>query len=219
MFCVLIIAYTWIISQWSVFNEVSEAVPGVRLCLMVMLVTFTSMTIIRFVCAFTYDRRLDSLRFCILIIHSIVEYICAAFGWNLINSPEFILESKDKQKVVFIKVFELIIWLPICGIVFLFMLLLFLICLMTYHAYGVRENERQRLRHIPFVQDYIDRLSRNPTAEEATGQCAICFDKFQTNDDVAELTCSGRHIFHVSCLKRWVQERTVCPMCREEIGL
>lgn len=35
--------------------------------------------------------------------------------------------------------------------------------------------------------------------------CAICITAFGSDDDVTELTCSDKHIFHTECLKPWLE--------------
>lgn len=47
--------------------------------------------------------------------------------------------------------------------------------------------------------------------------CSICIMELEKGDRVGALPC--RHVFHVSCLKPWLQQNNVCPMCkREEIA-
>ncbi|KAL0385461.1 UNVERIFIED_CONTAM: E3 ubiquitin-protein ligase RING1-like [Sesamum radiatum] len=44
--------------------------------------------------------------------------------------------------------------------------------------------------------------------------CSICLEGFD-NSDGARLPCS--HMFHESCILRWLQENHVCPLCRHEL--
>ena len=37
--------------------------------------------------------------------------------------------------------------------------------------------------------------------------CCFCLEVFTDSDDVTELKCDSRHIFHTSCLKNWVAKR------------
>lgn len=47
----------------------------------------------------------------------------------------------------------------------------------------------------------------------------ICLEDFSETDgkQVAELSCSNKHIFHVDCLKDWLVKNDTCPMCREPV--
>ena len=49
--------------------------------------------------------------------------------------------------------------------------------------------------------------------------CAICLGEFADNKDakIAEVKCTGKHIFHVACLEEWIKKNDICPLCREPI--
>lgn len=44
--------------------------------------------------------------------------------------------------------------------------------------------------------------------------CCFCLEVFAEIDDVTELKCDSRHIFHTSCLRTWVAKSQSCPVCR-----
>ena len=48
-------------------------------------------------------------------------------------------------------------------------------------------------------------------------QCAICCEAFDDEDEVTELKCDKRHIFHTKCLKPWLEKELSCPICRAKI--
>ena len=41
--------------------------------------------------------------------------------------------------------------------------------------------------------------------------CTICFVPLEEGDRIGDLTCD--HIYHVECLKGWVQRKNKCPLC------
>ncbi|GLT78205.1 hypothetical protein SLA2020_497470 [Shorea laevis] len=44
--------------------------------------------------------------------------------------------------------------------------------------------------------------------------CAVCLDDFEDDDEIRRLT-NCRHIFHRSCLDRWMgYHQKTCPLCR-----
>ncbi|XP_059661826.1 brassinosteroid-responsive RING protein 1-like [Cornus florida] len=44
--------------------------------------------------------------------------------------------------------------------------------------------------------------------------CAVCLYEFESGDEVRQLT-NCRHIFHRSCLDRWMDhDQNTCPLCR-----
>ena len=44
--------------------------------------------------------------------------------------------------------------------------------------------------------------------------CVICFAPFENGDRVGRLPCT--HIFHVDCLKVWLQRKNSCPLCQTQ---
>jgi hypothetical protein len=55
---------------------------------------------------------------------------------------------------------------------------------------------------------------------EDTLECVICLNEFKDGDDVIQLKCSKKHIFHVDCLSEWIKSdhnMHGCPMCRAKI--
>ena len=57
--------------------------------------------------------------------------------------------------------------------------------------------------------------------KERSDQCLICFDKFDSDDNVCVLKCKGRHIYHKNCIYKWwttktqKSENVFCPTCKE----
>ena len=45
-------------------------------------------------------------------------------------------------------------------------------------------------------------------------QCAICSDEIKINTNIIKLKCN--HIFHEFCIKIWLKENYICPICRNE---
>jgi len=43
--------------------------------------------------------------------------------------------------------------------------------------------------------------------------CTICFGPIEDGNRVGQLPCE--HIFHVECLKEWLQRRNCCPLCMQ----
>ena len=59
-------------------------------------------------------------------------------------------------------------------------------------------------------------LSFNSSVRKAV-QCSICLEEFgpASAKELCEVACSGRHIFHVSCITDWAYKgHNDCPMCR-----
>ncbi len=46
-------------------------------------------------------------------------------------------------------------------------------------------------------------------------QCIICLNTFKIGEKKSTLPCL--HNFHYNCLKKWVYEKRLCPLCKTEI--
>jgi hypothetical protein len=50
--------------------------------------------------------------------------------------------------------------------------------------------------------------------------CAICIERLDKNLVVIDNCITGKkcgHIFHESCIREWLNERRICPLCLEEV--
>uniref|UniRef100_A0A4W4H061 RING-type domain-containing protein n=1 Tax=Electrophorus electricus TaxID=8005 RepID=A0A4W4H061_ELEEL len=45
--------------------------------------------------------------------------------------------------------------------------------------------------------------------------CAVCLEEFRARDELGVCPCS--HTFHKKCLLKWLEIRSVCPMCNKPI--
>ena len=46
-------------------------------------------------------------------------------------------------------------------------------------------------------------------------KCVICLNGYKIGEKECTLPCM--HIFHYNCLKHWMYEQRVCPICKREI--
>lgn len=46
-------------------------------------------------------------------------------------------------------------------------------------------------------------------------ECPICYCPIMTDDEASVTPCN--HAFHTECLVRWMEEKLICPLCRETI--
>jgi hypothetical protein len=49
-----------------------------------------------------------------------------------------------------------------------------------------------------------------------TGTCSICIDEWAVKDELAKLSCG--HVFHSTCIQRWVVRSASCPECRSNVA-
>ncbi|KAK7337049.1 hypothetical protein VNO77_17607 [Canavalia gladiata] len=53
--------------------------------------------------------------------------------------------------------------------------------------------------------------SSEPSQDEGT--CVICLEEYKNMDDVGTLKTCG-HDYHVSCIKKWLSVKKLCPVCK-----
>ena len=44
--------------------------------------------------------------------------------------------------------------------------------------------------------------------------CIICFEDFEREKEVIQLSCNKNHIYHQKCLFEWLGKNKTCPLCR-----
>ncbi|KAG6600727.1 putative RING-H2 finger protein ATL19, partial [Cucurbita argyrosperma subsp. sororia] len=47
--------------------------------------------------------------------------------------------------------------------------------------------------------------------------CAICLEEFENGED-CQIFVVCKHIFHYSCIQRWLRRNMTCPICRSPIA-
>jgi hypothetical protein len=53
---------------------------------------------------------------------------------------------------------------------------------------------------------------------EDTYSCSICQNEQEEEEEEKEMvTTKCNHVFHSTCLKKWVLIKTICPMCRASL--
>lgn len=74
---------------------------------------------------------------------------------------------------------------------------------------GLDKNDLDKLR----VAIYTDFEDRDGSDRD---MCSVCFEKFIDSDMCRELTC--KHLYHQTCIDKWLGGHITCPICREECG-
>ncbi|KAG2408173.1 E3 ubiquitin-protein [Vigna angularis] len=56
-------------------------------------------------------------------------------------------------------------------------------------------------------------LSEN-LGDQESDICIICQDEYKNKEEIGILQCG--HEYHGECIKRWLHEKNVCPMCKSK---
>ena len=71
---------------------------------------------------------------------------------------------------------------------------------LDYHIINKNKNKTYNLKKV-FI------LNKNKK------ECNICLDYI--NDNACKLNC--KHLFHINCIKKWININASCPICRKKI--
>ena len=47
--------------------------------------------------------------------------------------------------------------------------------------------------------------------------CIVCYADFKDEDQLSELACDDRHIFHTECIQKWLETDLRCPICKKDV--
>ena len=88
-------------------------------------------------------------------------------------------------------------------------------CFLAYRESTADEREKRNMLNNLMCIDYDVDLFRCSLQD-----CSICSYSFQQSDQQKKITplpCNKMHIFHTSCIKPWLQQKSKCPICRTPI--
>ncbi len=73
----------------------------------------------------------------------------------------------------------------------------------------------------PTKQSIIERLPvERITSKHISDsvECSVCKEAFTEGEpDVVRLPCNALHLFHMPCIKPWLEQHNTCPVCRYEL--
>ena len=78
----------------------------------------------------------------------------------------------------------------------------------------IRENRDNNINNGPlsFPEIVIDDINK---LDDSNKSCVICLEEFHSREKVTALPCF--HYFHTNCIKKWIQKKTFCPVCKFEL--
>ena len=89
-----------------------------------------------------------------------------------------------------------------------------------YNDFANRVNPdlMKKIETVILEKKNIDKYA--PIAEENEREiCSICMIPFEIKDTIRVLPCNNKHIFHKTCIDKWLSHNKACPTCRKEITL
>ena len=74
-----------------------------------------------------------------------------------------------------------------------------------------KKDEKNKYDHLE--EKEIDENLMKVIKEEI---CLICLQNYNNQDKIISLTCT--HFFHASCIKKWLEMKNICPLCKKFIS-
>jgi len=93
----------------------------------------------------------------------------------------------------------------------------------VYILYNILKERKKLLENIKKINSILKEINYEDYTKtygrDYMDICVICSENFKNGDKVIVLPCNNHHIFHGSCIRAWIQNKTICPMCRKDLNL
>lgn len=53
----------------------------------------------------------------------------------------------------------------------------------------------------------------NKTNVNYNCRCCVCLGEFEIKEELLQVI-SCKHVFHINCIRHWLQSHSTCPLCR-----
>jgi hypothetical protein len=74
------------------------------------------------------------------------------------------------------------------------------------------------IEQVTLDDENIDKIVPFLPEEKERDVCCICMLPFQVCETIRLMPCNRKHIFHKSCIDKWLSHNKACPTCRKEIN-
>ena len=78
-----------------------------------------------------------------------------------------------------------------------------------------RELARLQQNQNNYLNNYDEGKSKILEMVEIGEECSICLEQFSKDQDAAVTKC--KHIYHRTCLQKWMDSHDSCPTCRHNV--
>ena len=114
-----------------------------------------------------------------------------------------VTEANRFRTLVLVNIIIFMTYAIIC-----WLLILFAMCIACMTKFFYDEHQRQQMKEkmakIPLAKKAIEKTTKRKfedyEGKEEGDKCIICYCEFEDTDEIAELACSAKHIFHTECI-------------------
>ncbi|KAK8717882.1 hypothetical protein V6N13_045135 [Hibiscus sabdariffa] len=79
-----------------------------------------------------------------------------------------------------------------------------------------REFENNNYGMVGATESSVKNMVKKVRVEDGEeGDCMVCLEELSVGFEASQMPCS--HIFHGSCIERWLNQSHYCPICRFEM--
>ena len=61
-----------------------------------------------------------------------------------------------------------------------------------------------------------NKSSRKSSPKSYPKECPICLEEI-SKKDASKIMCSNKHLYHDKCIEQWMEHKTECPLCKENL--
>lgn len=61
-----------------------------------------------------------------------------------------------------------------------------------------------------------NKSSRKSSSKSSPIECPICLEEI-SKKEASKIMCSNKHLYHDKCIKEWMEHKTECPLCKENL--
>ena len=58
--------------------------------------------------------------------------------------------------------------------------------------------------------------SKKSSPKSSPKDCPICLEEVNKKN-ASKIQCSNKHLYHDKCIKQWMNQKTECPLCKENL--
>ena len=84
----------------------------------------------------------------------------------------------------------------------------------------IDEEEEKKKKEVEQILNLIPNskiTEKSKSTNNNNDKCMICLSNFKKGDKESTLPCL--HMFHSNCIKRWIFQKSSCPICKYDIYL
>ena len=222
-FCRLILLFFCYLFSKSPFNSFLSK-------LVVFLLIHEALAITNFILMSVYLKMNNNIfpEICLLFntLNRMIFFVWFLYGNLLLIFDENEINSSIKNNALityYIIMLILIGYFMFADYLFLIILLILFFPCIIYILFNYVKERQKLLENVKKINSMLKEKNYEEYSKEYGKDymdiCVICSENFKNGDKIIVLPCNNHHVFHGNCIKTWIKNKTICPMCRKDLNL